>query len=63
MFYINYVPWQPPHTTYPCGCCSVETKSSTTSAAAIMDSPGLETVHCWSNVRSRIDYIKELYKN
>lgn len=33
----------------------METRSSTAKALAIYDIPGLDTVHCWSNVRSRVD--------
>ena len=37
------------------GCCNTEASSSTARALATMDSPGLETVHCWSRVRSLVD--------
>lgn len=33
----------------------METRSSTAKALAMYDIPGLDTVHCWSNVRSRVD--------
>ena len=32
-----------------------ETRSSTARALAMYDIPGLDTVHCWSNVRSLVD--------
>ncbi len=31
------------------------TRSSAARALAIIETPGLETVHCWSNVRSLVD--------
>ena len=37
------------------GCCSSETRSSVARALATMEMPGLETVHCWSRVRSLVD--------
>ena len=30
--------------------------SSTARALAIIESPGRDTVHCWSSVRSRVDW-------
>ena len=30
--------------------------NSTANAPAIIERPGRETVHCWSKVRSRVDY-------
>ena len=43
---------------YPLGCCRTEMSSSTARAPAIRDTPGRVTVHCWSRVRSRIDWQK-----
>ena len=42
--------------THPAGCCRTETISSTARAPAIVASPGRLTVHCWSKVRSLVDY-------
>ena len=42
--------------THPIGCWVRETRSSTAKALAIYDMPGLDTVHCWSKVRSRVDW-------
>ena len=42
----------------------MDTKSSTAKAEAIIDRPGLLTVHCWSKVLSRVLYwIKERVKS
>lgn len=41
---------------HPSGCCSTETINSTARAPATMASPGRLTVHCWSSVRSLVDY-------
>ena len=37
-------------------CWSTLIISSTTRALANIDVPGLDTVHCWSRVRSRVDW-------
>ena len=42
--------------TYPRGCCRRVINCSTTRALVNMDIPGRETVHCWSSVRSRVDW-------
>ena len=39
----------------PCGCWRTEAISSTANAAAWYETPGLVTVHCWSNVRSFVE--------
>ena len=41
--------------THRKGCWVRDTRSSTAKALAMYDMPGLDTVHCWSNVRSRVD--------
>lgn len=41
---------------HPSGCCKTETINSTARAPATMASPGRLTVHCWSKVRSLVDY-------
>ena len=51
----------PPPTNFS-GCCNTEASSSTARALAIMDSPGLETVHCWSRVRSLVDCVSRARK-
>ena len=37
------------------GCCSTDISNSTASALAIIETPGRDTVHCWSSVRSLVD--------
>ena len=37
------------------GCWMTAMRSSTARAEAIMERPGLDTVHCWSRVLSRVD--------
>ena len=37
------------------GCWMTAMRSSTARAEAIMERPGLDTVHCWSSVLSRVD--------
>jgi hypothetical protein len=38
------------------GWCSTATASSTASADAMNANPGRVTVHCWSSVRSRVEF-------
>ena len=39
------------------GCWMTAMRSSTARAEAIMERPGLDTVHCWSRVLSRVDCV------
>jgi hypothetical protein len=43
------------HCPYLRGCCKRDAISSTVSAPAIAEIPGLVTVHCWSRVLSLWD--------
>lgn len=47
------------HSTYFFECCNNETNNSTPIEAAILETPGRVTVHCWSKVRSVWDCIKQ----
>ena len=44
-----------PSLTHLRGCWMTAMRSSTARAEAIMERPGLDTVHCWSSVLSRVD--------
>ena len=39
------------------GCCNKDETSSTARPPAIIDRPGLDTVHCWSRVRSIVESV------
>ena len=43
---------------YPLGWWRIPTKSSTAREEATGASPGRVTVHCWSNVRFDVDWVK-----
>ena len=47
---------------YPSLCCRMDTIISTAKAPAIMARPGLLTVHCWSRVRSLVDWKRKTNK-
>lgn len=55
LYYVNSTFHSQCQVTYPRGCWVSETSSSTAKALAMYDMPGLDTVHCWSKVRSRVD--------
>ena len=47
--------------SYLSGCWRIDTSSSVARALATMEMPGLDTVHCWSRVRSRVDCRQKKY--
>lgn len=46
-----------------CGCWIIEINNSTASPPAMFETAGRVTVHCWSKVRSFIDYSHDKKKN